>query len=87
MKEKILRKLNDIADPVDMDSWNLRVTKHRIASNACKLYLKEMQGGKSMRCAQPEKIAKKMYIYLGVKCEHDECYVWIKNHVAQQRLF
>ena len=84
---KILDKLNEIADPCDMDAWNLRVTKHRIAKNACNFYLKQMQGGKSMRCAQPEKIAKKMYNYLGVKCEHDESHVWIKNHVSQLKMF
>ena len=78
MNKKILRKLNDMSEPVDMDAWNVRVTKHRIATNACNLYLKQMQGGKSMRCAQPEKIAKNMYNYLGVKCDHYECYVWLK---------
>ena len=61
--------------------------KERIAINACKLYLKQMQGGKSMRCAQPEKIANKMYKYLGVKCEHDECYVWIEKDVSQLKMF
>ena len=61
--------------------------KERIAINACNFYLKEMQGGKPMRAAQPEKIAKKMYIYLGVKCEHDKSHVWIKNHVAQLKMF
>ena len=61
--------------------------KERIATNACNVYLKEVKGGRSMRCAQPEKIAKKMYIYLGVKCEHDESHVWIQKHVSQLKMF
>ena len=63
------------------------VIKQRIAANACNFYLKQMQGGKSMRCAQPEKIAKKMYNYLGVKCGYDKSHVWIKNHVSQLKMF
>lgn len=61
--------------------------KERIATNACNLYLKQMQRGKPMRAAQPEKIANKMYIYLGVKCEHDESHVWIEKHVSQLKMF
>jgi hypothetical protein len=66
---------------------NQVVTQDRIAKNACNVYLKQMQGGKLMGCAQPKKIANKMYIYLGVKCDYDECFVWISNHVSQQKLF
>ena len=61
--------------------------KERIAINACNFYLKQMQGGKSMRAAQPEKIANKMYNYLGVKCGYDKSHLWIKNHVSQLKMF
>jgi hypothetical protein len=63
----------------------MKVTE-RIATNACNVYLKEMQQGKPMRCAQPQKIAQKMYSYLNVKCNFDESSVWIDS-VSQLKLF
>lgn len=84
-RDEILTKLNDIAKPCDMKAWSKRVVKNRITENACNFYLQQMQGGELMRAAQPDKIAKKMYLSLGIKCEHDESHVWIKN--VQQKLF
>lgn len=74
-----MKKINKIAKPVDMKAWDKRITANRIKMNACKHYLKLMQDGKPMRCANPKAIAKQIYYYTGVACNYNKYSVWISD--------